>query len=102
MDQYQAVKTWLYFREVLPKFPRSLNQFYETQIGGWPMESLHVVNIRTIKKWELKTCDNFVNFRTGGSYISLWVIYTIRKYYQKYIQEDIYNECVIKCSVFRR
>ena len=49
------------FRELLPKIFGSLSQFQEIQTGGWPREVLHMVKARTIKKWQLNTCDNFVN-----------------------------------------
>ena len=54
----------------------------------------NVTKIKTNRKWELNTCDLFMNLRTEdffmGRYDSniypLWI-----KYYQKYIQEDMYS-----------
>ena len=55
--------------EVLPKILGSLNKFYEIQIQGWPMEILNVIKRRTIRKWELNTCINFVKLRTEDFFV---------------------------------
>ena len=41
---------------------------------------------RAIRKWELNTCDNFVNLGTGGFFVDRHrsKLYTRRKFYQKY------------------
>ena len=54
---------------LLPKTLESLSQFYKIQTGGWPSEVLHEIKRRTIRKWELNTCDNFLNFRTEDFFV---------------------------------
>ena len=83
---------------------RSFNKFYEIQTGGWPREILHVVKRRTIRKWELSNCGNFVNLRIKNFFVNQCRSkrYTMSKFYQKYIQWNAYNEYVIICRFFRR
>lgn len=59
---------------------------------------------KTIIKWKLSTCKNFVNLRTEGVFVELChsKIYTMWMVCQKYIQYNIYNEDVIPCRVFSR
>ena len=80
---------------LLSKILGSLNKFYEIQTGGWQREILHVVKRRTIRKWELNTCGNFVNLRTEK--------YIVVKYIQRESSiKNIYIEYVIICRVFRK
>lgn len=46
-----------------------------------------------IRKQELSTCGNFMNLRTENYLMELSSskIYTKKKYYQKYIQCNVYN-----------
>ena len=69
MDQYQIVKVWVRSGDLLPKIIGSSSELYEIQTGGWPKEVLHVVKTKTIQKWELNTCNNFVNLRTEGFFV---------------------------------
>ena len=65
---------------------------FKPEVG--PKKRLHVVKIKAIRKWELNTCDSFINRCRSNKYKKL-------KNYQKYIQEVIYNKRVIICRVFR-
>ena len=69
MNRYLSAKAWLCFRGLLPRILGSSSQFHEIQIGGWPMEVLHMVKTRTIRKWKLNTCDNFVNLGTKNFFV---------------------------------
>ena len=69
MEWYHTVKARVYLWGSLPKILRSLNKFHEIQAGGWPRGILHVVKERTIRKWELNTCGNFVNLRTEDFFV---------------------------------
>ena len=61
MELYQIVKARVCLRGLLPKILRSSSQFYEIQSGDWP--SVACDQEKTVGKWELNTCDNFMNLR---------------------------------------
>ena len=69
MDLYHTVKAWESFPELLPKILGILSQFYEMQTGGWRRELLYVVKTVTITKWELNTCNDFMNFRLDDFFV---------------------------------
>ena len=54
---------------------------------------LHVTKTKTVRKWELNTTDNFMNLRTEDFFVgqcnNIYIICV--QYYQKYIQQDMYN-----------
>ena len=69
MEQNQIVKARVFFRGLLSKILRSLNQFHEIQTGGWPREVLHVVKTKPIRRLELNTSDNFMNLRADDFFV---------------------------------
>ena len=103
-EWYQTVKVCVYFREdYCLKFSEVWTNSMKFETKGFPRKILSVAKTTTIRKWELNTCRNFVNLRTGDSFVDRCrrKIYTIWKYHQN-IQQNIYNEYVTICRVFRR
>ena len=61
MRWYQNVKARVCIRGLLSTILRSSCQFYEIISESWPREVLHVNKIKTVRKWELNTSDNFMS-----------------------------------------
>ena len=68
-EQSQIVKARVFFRGLLSKILRRLNQFHEIQTGGWSREVLNVVKTKPIRRLELNTSDNFMNLRAKDFFV---------------------------------
>ena len=86
----------MYFREdYCLKFSEVWTNSMKFETKGFPKKILSVAKTTTIRKLEWNTCRNFVNLRTGDSFVNRCrrKIYTIWKYHQN-IQQNIYNEYI--------
>ena len=86
-------KRWVCLRGLLPKIFGSSTQLYEIQTGGWPTEVLHVVKTRDVRKWELNTCDKFVNLRAEVLFVGRYFVVT---YIKCESTIKIYTRCYIQ------
>ena len=72
MDQYQTVEMWVVYKGYSLKFSdvcANSIKFYEFPTTGWPREVLHVVKKKKHHKWELNTCNIFVNRKTEDFFV---------------------------------
>ena len=86
-------KRWVCLRGLLLKIFGSSTQLYEIQTGGWPTEVLHVVKTRDVRKWELNTCDKFVNLRAEVLFVGRYFVVT---YIKCESTIKIYTRCYIQ------
>ena len=64
------MKARVCFRGLLSEILRNSSQFYKIRTGGWSREVLLVAKTKTVRKWELNTSDNFMNFKAEDFFVS--------------------------------